>query len=570
MEYVCVCFLIQAQGNRVIELRGTGLLPTATFDKPWSEAMLIRNWLSCCVGQHLKCKPTIAVRRLPKRLLHVSSFYNSDDIRLVESETISDSAEYVALSHCWGPPEKQPLSTTMATLMDRQKRIRFVDLPLTFKDAVKICRDINQQFLWIDSLCIVQDDDDDWAEQASEMASIYRCSYVTLAALSSADGTQGCCIRPRPSYKGSLSYYQDFDIDIYRIRCFDSWPNVWQNEYGDGVYRSDDYGTNPLCRRAWTLQERELPVRSVHFSQGQLLWQCRTMRGSSEFPWATMEEEDDDDSPLPLLIYRDQEEYHDLETKAYERNRWFQLIEDYSSRHLTKETDKLPALAGLAADFAQIHHYGDCEYLAGVWSSHLPSALLWNAVASQPRRPQAYRAPSWSWASMDGAISYDSQRLSNEQFEDQCESSFCFEVIGWYSLPIKAFQSLKNPFSAVLLVRGSLAELEIGLQLTKDKGSNTLHRLLGKDGETVGALYPDFPEDLKELNTVYVLSIELELYRGFIPCPIQLDRESRALSRIGLALLRDESEHAYRRVGLACWLLEKVFEATTPVELSIV
>ena len=159
------------------------------------------------------------------------------------------------------------------------------------------------------------------------------------------------------------------------------------------------------------------------------------MRGSSELPWTTMDEEDDGDSPLPLLIYRDQEECHDLEAKAYQRNRWFQLIEDYSSHHLTEETDKLPALAGLAADFVQMHYYGDYEYLAGVWPSHLPSALLWNVVASRPRRPQAYRA-----------ISYDSLRLSNERLEDQCESGFCFEVIDWDCSTIKAFQSPKQTF----------------------------------------------------------------------------------------------------------------------------
>jgi hypothetical protein len=563
-----VCLCLHSNSGR--ELKGTELLPTATFDKPWSGTMLIRSWLSCCVGQHPKCKSAIKARKLPKRLLHISSFHDSDDIRLVESETISDRVEYVALSHCWGPPEKPPLLTTLATLMDRKKRIKFVELPLTFKDAVKICQDIKQQFLWIDSLCIVQDDDDDWAEQASEMASVYGCSYVTLAALSSADGTQGCRINQRPRYKGSLSHYQDFDIDTYRIRCFDRWPSDWQYEYGDGVYRSEDYGTNPLRKRAWTLQERELTVRSVHFSQGQLLWQCRTMRGSSELPWTTMEEEDDDDSPPPLLKYRDQEEYHDLETKAYQRNRWFQLIEDYSSRHLTKETDKLPALAGLAADFAQMHHYGDYEYLAGIWSSHLPSALLWNAVASRPHRPQAYRAPSWSWASMDGAISYDSIRLSNERFDDQYESGFCFEVLGWDCPSIKPSQSLSKPFSAVLRVRGSLAKLKIGALHPEDLGSNTLHQLLEKDGETVGALYPDFPEDLTGLNSVYVLGIEFELYTGFIRCPIKLDWKSRAFSRIGLVLLRDESENAYRRVGLGRWLLPKVFEATTPVELRIV
>ncbi|PMD26414.1 HET-domain-containing protein [Hyaloscypha hepaticicola] len=532
--------------------------------------MLIQNWLSCCVEQHPKCKPTTVARKLPKRLLHVCSFDDSDDIRLVESETILDKAEYVALSHCWGPPEKQPLRTTRCTLVDRQQRIRFVDLPLTFQDAVKICRNINQQFLWIDSLCIVQDDSDDWAEQASEMASIYGCSYVTLAALSSEDGTQGCRIRQRPRYKGILSHYQDFDIDTYCIRCFDSWPASWQYEYGDGVYRSEDFGTNPLRKRAWTLQERELPVRSVHFSQGQLLWQCRTMRGSSELPWTTTEEEDDDDSPPALVIYRDQEEYHDLEFKAYQRNRWFQLIEDYSSRHLTKEMDRLPALAGLADDFAQMHQDGDCEYLAGIWSSHLPSALLWNSVASRPRRPQAYRAPSWSWASLEGASSYDSQRLSNERLQDQSESGFPFKVISWDCPPIEAFQSLNNSFRAVLRVRGSLAKLRIGLQLTEDKGSNTLHRLSGEDGETMGVFFPDCPEDLTGLDVVYVLSIDFDLYTGLIPCPIELDWESRTFCSIGLALLRDEPADTYRRVGLARWLLKKAYEATTPVELDIV
>ena len=85
----------------------------------------------------------------------------------------------------------------------------------------------------------------------------------------------------------------------------------------------------------------------------------------------------------------------------------------------------------------------------------------------------------------------------------------------------------------------------------------------------MGALYPDFPEDLKGLNSVYVLSIELELYSSFLYCPIQFDKEDRTFSRIGLALLSDKSEDAYRRVGLARWMPEKVFEATTPVELSL-
>jgi hypothetical protein len=294
VEYICF------SATRFIELRRIGLLSIATLDAPWSETELIRNWLLSCVSQHSKCKPTIAGQRLPKRLLHVNPFLDSDDIQLVETESISDRPEYVTLSHCWGLPEKRPLLTTLATLMDRKKRIKFADLPLTFKDAVNICRDIDHEFLWIDSLCIVQDDSDDWAEQADKMAFIYGGSYVTLAALSSADGTQGCRVSPRAAYKGKLSRYQDFDIGTHRVRLFESGPAFWHYEYGDNVYRNEDYGTNPLRTRAWTLQERELTVRSVHFSQGQLLWQCKTMKGSSELSWTAIKLDYDNIQPLSL------------------------------------------------------------------------------------------------------------------------------------------------------------------------------------------------------------------------------------------------------------------------------
>ena len=100
------------------------------------------------------------------------------------------------------------------------------------------------------------------------------------------------------------------------------------------------------------------------------------MRGSSKLSWTTTEKEDNNDSPPLLVIYRDQEEYHNLEFKVYQRNRWFQLIEDYSSRHLTKEIDKLPTLASLANNFAQMYQNSNYKYLASIWSSHLPLALL--------------------------------------------------------------------------------------------------------------------------------------------------------------------------------------------------
>lgn len=151
----------------------------------------MRTWIFNCLSHHPKCKLE-SNQRLPRRLLDLRAFSDSEDIRLVVSECITKPADYVALSHCWGPAAKHPICTNTSTLDDRQRRIRFEALSLTFKDAVTVCRQLCYRQLWIDSLCIFQDDTHDWAGQAVDMASIYGNSCVTLAALSTADSTQGC------------------------------------------------------------------------------------------------------------------------------------------------------------------------------------------------------------------------------------------------------------------------------------------------------------------------------------------------------------------------------------------
>lgn len=99
------------------------------------------------------------------------------------------------------------------------------------------------------------------------MATTYGRSYVTHAALSSADSTQGRRTRTRKFEKPRLSRYEDFDFGTQRVRCFEDWPAYWHREYGDNPYIHEYYGDNPLRTRVWTLQERELSMRRVHFSQ---------------------------------------------------------------------------------------------------------------------------------------------------------------------------------------------------------------------------------------------------------------------------------------------------------------
>ncbi|EMD93600.1 hypothetical protein COCC4DRAFT_191399 [Bipolaris maydis ATCC 48331] len=560
-------------------------IPPAELNKPWDELTLMRTWLSNCATKHPKCKQ-IASQGSPKRVLDVRAFANSNDIRLVDWQSVPTTAKYVTLSHCWGPVNQRPICTSKATLSDRMLRIQFKDLSMTFQDAVKICRDLDQQYLWIDSLCIIQDDREDWSQQAGAMASIYGGSFVTLAALSSADSTQGCRTRSRNAGMPKLSRYQDFSFGSQRVRILEHSPAYWNEEY-------EGCGSNPLRTRAWTLQERDLSLRCINFAQGQLLWQCRTMKGSSELPWHEMIHEHDDFVPLPLVL--NQEEDFASGRPASQRDHWFKLVEDYSSRNLTKETDKLPALEGLASKFLAEQNPGKCIF--GIWSNHLPSALLWRTfppynnnrdqpvsqfTAFLPRRPQVYRAPSWSWASIDGEISYECQRigLCDDTCRD-CDSSYGnFEITDLHDKSTAAFGTVDTPSDAPLQMRGNITELQIDMQPIDGCFFEGIRRLISADGTTVGTFYPDIVDDFRFMRSVYVLSIRSEPYHSFVDIPYSLFGENCHLDdpvswneqnlRMGLALLRAGPGEIYRRVGLVRWLKEEVFDGTLAVELSVV
>ncbi|KAF2846576.1 HET-domain-containing protein [Plenodomus tracheiphilus IPT5] len=566
-------------------------LPLAELNRPWDELTLMRTWLSNCVTKHSKCKQ-IASREPPKRLLDVRAFPSSNDIKLVEWQSIPTTAKYATLSHCWGPVNHHPICTDKNTLDDRKLRIQFEDLSETFKDAVKICRDLDQKYLWIDSLCIIQDDGKDWSQQAAAMASIYGGSHVTLAAASSADSNQGCRTRPREAGMRKLSRYQDFNFGSRRVRILEHSPAYWDLEYGDNPHKHEGYGLNPLRTRAWTLQERELSLRCINFAQGQLLWQCRTMKGSSELPWQEMIRKHDDFYPLPLKL--NQGEDFTSDSPAFQRDYWYGLVEDYSSRNLTKETDKLCALEGLASKIFEEQNPG--SYLAGIWSDHLPSALLWRTVppysrnrnqpispltAFSPRHPQVYRAPSWSWASIDGEISYESQRIDHcDDTRRVFDSSYGnFEITGSYPL-VAAPDTFDTPSDAAIRLQGNITELHISMQLIEGDFSNSIRRLISADGTTVGAFYPDIVYNFRFVRSVYVLSIRSEPFYSSVQMPSFLYGKNDYLSepaswndhnlRMGLALLQARSGDVYRRVGLVRWLTKEVFDGTPAVQLSIV
>jgi Heterokaryon incompatibility protein (HET) len=341
----------------------------------------------------------------PTRLLDVSAnqLAAEDFIYLVQPVKSSQRYEYVTLSYCWGlDPSFSKL--TSKNLNMRQAGIPVNTLPKTFIDAVDATRRLGFQYLWIDALCIIQDSREDWLEQSLLMSKVFAYSALTIAATASSDVHGGLYRDRDPALVNGV------DIAI-------RWPKLNTYPLGVQVYRVglwSPWGSllahSPLAQRGWAFQERMLPSRTLHFADRQVYWECFNHSASERYPAGTLLYVDAKDSlasrmvkqlkPLMALARIAEEIYVPYDV-------WSGIVEAYSRSKLTYESDKLVALAGLAMEIAQIFQRDG--YLAGLWQSGLPYSLMWTANGDTDNaivRPRKYRAPSWSWASLDGSITF--------------------------------------------------------------------------------------------------------------------------------------------------------------------
>jgi hypothetical protein len=353
--------------------------------KPAEERFdLLQNWISNCSNHHSLCKVTAG--KLPTRVIDVGEADIQEPSLKV---TNGESGHYIALSHCWG---SNPLiRTTKDTFTQHQRQLPMSKLPKTFHDAVVITRKLKIRYIWIDSLCIIQDDVEDWEEQAAVMGDIYTQSYLTIAATGSKDSAGGCFL---PRLTGHH----------VRVKC-----SLGDNQTGYVFIREKPKGFDELDKsilntRAWVAQERLLSPRTIHCDVDQLLWECRECRLTED--------------AVPVEASITQRLIWDGRLHLqypYKRNGtsdgkfvwdWYHLVENYTKRNLTYEDDKLPAISGLASIMER--RVGD-EYFAGLWKSHLVIGLLWYREKDWLVRPAKYRAPSWSWAAFDGHIAMPSE-----------------------------------------------------------------------------------------------------------------------------------------------------------------
>ncbi|KAI1757948.1 HET-domain-containing protein [Xylaria castorea] len=351
-----------------------------------------KSWVDSCCETHEYCKDRLSAA-LPTRVLDVAR--QEDSVFLCEPEE-TQMGSYVALSHVWGG--EVPIRTTTGTLNLFKDGIRLDSLPRTFRDAVFMTRLLECQYLWVDSLCIIQDNRDDWAREATRMADVYGNAYVTLAAVASADSNGGLFSKHEASaVKHTIRRVGESGRDV----IVDVRPTLEHTPYYDSSPYGFPLGTEArLLGRAWCFQEYLLSPRVLLFTNWEILWVCPTRRECNCGEISRDTRDINPESDLKIQFDRiirsgSLRELHGL---------WMDIIDRYSLKDMTYAKDKLPALAGITYLFSV---KGLGRYLNGLWESTFLRDLFWehnwllvDYYQITVRRLEDTSMPSWSWASV--------------------------------------------------------------------------------------------------------------------------------------------------------------------------
>ncbi|KAI9152093.1 hypothetical protein HJFPF1_09316 [Paramyrothecium foliicola] len=353
-----------------------------------SLAKQVKSWINECEISHPDCT-NINEGVLPKRVIQVSPGLEPElcNVRLHETST-TERAMYVCLSHCWGG--HQIIATTIANREQHMEGIPWEELSTTFKDAIRFTLALGLQYIWIDSLCIIQDSTSDWETEATKMAAYYTNAYITLAASAAADGTIG--LYPKHDAKDEAIEIEGTDADgePYYVLARTAIKHPFEeDEYG--------YHEFPLMARGWVHQEHILSHRFVHFGTRELLWECHSAT-KCQCGIIRTDDRPDYNTNQVLSVAKGGINTHDL---GHVRRLWYDNVEAIMNLDFTFVKDRLPAAAGVATVLARAFRG---RYLAGLWEDTLIFDLCWVIHESGRRPSELDSIPSWSWGSVSGGL----------------------------------------------------------------------------------------------------------------------------------------------------------------------
>ncbi|KAF4435882.1 HET-domain-containing protein [Fusarium austroafricanum] len=509
-------------------------------------ARQMKTWLEEC-KEHGCCSNSQKESILPTRIIEVNP-PDQPEPRIIETQGLR--GVYATISYCWGSVPFQTLNTSNYSQLT--KRLDMNTLPLTVQDAITTTRRLKIPYIWIDALCIIQDSDQDKNREIALMKDIYASSALTIVAASA-----------RHVFEGFLSDRSQSE-EVFQVP-FRIQPGLFGtmcvNELAAVTYEER---SEPLAKRAWTLQEQLLAPRTLTFATHTMIWCCKA--GAKNFGdslYFPREEgrmagplvNTDHDLNLNSLLATEEAEGSSNDVAL---SRWMRLVMAYSLRIASLEKDKLNAIAGIASHPSFVSILGP-QYLAGMWEYELARQLTWYPKAwykTLPEgekftfyRPTTYRAPSWSWASLEGGFIYVDFVFNYEQ--GKTPKIVC-DVIECSTTP--KFPE-GNPFgeviSAYLKLRGSLRTAWFYPQSSS---------VCFVDPETV---YGGNRSD------VYGICDESGVDDPmFVSClPVSLD-ETIPCGAVGL-LLTDEGQGVYKRVGLFMRGTNQDFENLPKTEVTI-
>lgn len=354
----------------------------------------IKGWAETCHKDHHECGNLNWSTRNPTRLLQIIS---PSEVQLVDAGQDIGLVDYVALSYCWGSLEDEAIrrGRTIDDNLSARKAQPFstMELPATIRDAITLTRGCGLGYIWIDSVCIIQDNADDWLAEAHRMHEVYANAYLTLCAVSIDTASAGLFhARDAWRYRAERCRLASHQICVRSASC---------RALVDG---------STWSKRGWTLQEEHLSPRIVYWTPQRVFWSCAGCTvgegGDSSSPNAP----GGGFSPEHVRSTTSMRTHSSSSFLAASRsgkdvhNKWYDLVESFTKRKLSNAGDKFAAISGIAMRY-QHCRAGD-QYLAGLWRDTLAQDLAWRTPVymlenSEPLLDEGGNLiPSWSWASL--------------------------------------------------------------------------------------------------------------------------------------------------------------------------
>ncbi|CAN9425949.1 unnamed protein product [Alternaria alternata] len=491
------------------------------------------DWLVSCIQEHQVCREVESVFA-PPRLLRVTCL--QDEVHLVSMD-VTKPVPYAALSYCWGGDQ---LSKTVKSNVEIVPRA-IKDLPHTIHDAILVTRQLKLEYLWVDSMCIIQDSDEDKDALIGQMHKIFACAQVTIAASKASRCTEGFlaprCSAPQfyAAIRGPLEIQNGITRRVILI------PSSKRN-------------VEPLVTRAWSLQETLLSRRILSYGSQQLHWRCGVCErhdggvlDSESSNWTsfqTLEER---------IMGKSSGRFNFL--GASTSLRWIEIVKQYTMREMSEPSDKLIAISAVAQRLASLTRGKWGRYYAGIWRERLFEQLLWTTYDSEiAKRPVRYRAPSWSWAAIDGRLHWPSmQELMDAEI-------LC-------TLPNVEIQPLrsKQPYGAVsagrIKVHGEVKQVLWSADRQTIKDDETQADVT--DG--IMQTFPDVREHNAQDMTVHVLKVAIisssTMGSGIVKrfeCILLEHIGNEVYQRVGVMRVRSIEED---KMSLPGWLKQSLLES---------